>query len=256
MRVLVLLIGTVAVVSPVAARGGGPVGVCNLLESPTCSHHPGALSHWRGHIVRVQAPKEKDSGPPPPNDTGVPEPPVTVSRPDAPDDGAATSTGRAPLQTLTLFGSDDRIRIQSLAAKHGMLVPEFEFRFPGSDVPVALRRLIGVWIDETGNNGKGRRTLVIVTGVEPPGTVRGFLSVGPSDATSFSKGPATYFGFEGSLEGLTVRFQNAKRTANYSIILNADNVLLYHYANIRGQRTSRTLRPLWMLTLAERAMRP
>jgi hypothetical protein len=249
MRSLLVAVGLAAVMEPSLSPSDGGVVKAGPGRGALAIDLP---------IVKVQAATDKTKGPGESSsgDPGSPEPALGTSRPDSPDDGVAKGVPRAPLQTLALFGNDDLIRIQAAAAKHGLLVPEFEFHFPAVDVPLVLRRMVGVWIDENGNRGKGRRTLLIVTHVEPPVTIHGFFSSGPPDATSFSPGPARYFRFSGTLDGITLRFQNPGRTADYSFVLTAENQLLYRFGNKKGQQTSRTLRPLWMLTLAERNARP
>ncbi|HRD77504.1 MAG TPA: hypothetical protein PK264_16480 [Hyphomicrobiaceae bacterium] len=209
----------------------------------------------RLHLAQV--PTNSDAGKAEPGKAPLPDPEAAAKSapPGGTVDGTVRNMTRAPVQIGDLFSKDDLIRLQELAAKYGMGVPAFEFVIPGPEIAPVRRRLVGAWINEAGNNGKGRRLLVIITSATADG-VKGFLSIGASDESSFVKGPATFFPFAAPLDGATVRFKNPKGTAEYSLTLAADNQLVYSYVNIKGQTTGRRLRPIWMLVEAERKTRP
>ena len=59
------------------------------------------------------------------------------------------------IQAGGLFTEQHSKRIRALAEEHGLKLPDFRIEVPGVDVPAALRRFVGIWTEETGNDGRG-----------------------------------------------------------------------------------------------------
>jgi uncharacterized caspase-like protein len=62
----------------------------------------------------------------------------------------ASSVGQA-----SLFADEHSRQVRSLGEKHQLPLPQFKMEGAASDAPATLRRLVGIWVDETGG-GAGR----------------------------------------------------------------------------------------------------
>ncbi len=54
-----------------------------------------------------------------------------------------------------LFSALDTKRVQSLADKHRLPLPDFQIEVPSADLPAPLRRFVGAWVDPDADVSKG-----------------------------------------------------------------------------------------------------
>ena len=154
-----------------------------------------------------------------------------------------------------LFTRPHLERVKSLAERHGFILPNFEIELPAMGVPAELRRFIGVWVDETGGEVKGKKNMMIVTRVDKNGQVEGWMMSGPPTPTSTDRGPAGILKIAGKITGDTLRFSNRDGTLNYSQTLVSANRLNYLWWNSKGQTATRVFNPVWLLVEAERSVK-
>ena len=164
------------------------------------------------------------------------------------------SIAPAPLEREAekLFTERDRDRVEQIARKHQFVLPPFQIVRTDASVPERLRRFVGVWVDESGYKGMGRRGMIIVTAAAIEGRIAGYYLYGPPDATSFNQGPADAIIIDSSIERDGFKFQGQKGDARYNVTLAANGTMQYFYQNSKGQTTTRTFTPVWRLLDAER----
>lgn len=166
--------------------------------------------------------------------------------------GPESTTPSSASGTEELFTERDRLLVEQLARKHQFVLPPFRIEKTDASVPQHLRRFVGVWVDETGNNGKGRRGIIIVTAVNGDGRLSGYFTFGPPDATSFDQSPSRIVAIQSQIERDGFQFENTTKTARYSVTLTANGAMRYVFANVKGQSTTRNFLPVWRLIDAER----
>jgi hypothetical protein len=132
-------------------------------------------------------------------------------------------------------------------------MPAFEIEIPAADVPAALRRFVGVWVDEGGSARQGRSSLLIVTRVEKEGNAFGHQVYGPPGPKSLSQGPAGSHKVVGRIEGDTLSFSCCGGAETFKHTLTDGNRMRYHYSNAKGQSASLVFSPVWSLMEFERA---
>ena len=157
------------------------------------------------------------------------------------------------VQAGGLFTEKDAKRLALLGEKHRFLIPDFRIEVPGNDVQSNLRGYVGVWVDETGGPGRGKRSLIIVTRVSQDGAVDGLYSYGPPTARSFDQGPPAVSIIAGRISGDTLRFSNSKGNIQHRLILTKSKQLNYFYSNSNGQTATRVFNPIWTLVEAEQS---
>ena len=162
-----------------------------------------------------------------------------------------TSVPPAPLEAEPLFTPKDRAQVEALARKHGFVLPPFDFAATNRKLPDKYRKFIGVWVDEFGFKGKGRRNLIILTAVDTSGRVHGFQLYGPADETSFDQNPAGSNLIDASIDGNGFKFQSRNRTSSFQVRLSDNNDMHYTFANTKGQTTTRSFKPVWRLMDAQ-----
>jgi len=152
-----------------------------------------------------------------------------------------------------LFTERDATQIREISDKYRLFPLDFSIEAPDADVPAALRRFIGVWFDESGYKGKGRRHMLIVTGAESSGRAFGFLLYGPPTINSFSQGPAGVHKFDGIISGDRLTFTALGGREMMKMTLGSNARMHYAWQNTKGQNSSTTLNPVWILVNAERS---
>src|SRR5262245_31911408 len=104
-----------------------------------------------------------------------------------------------------------------------------------------------------GHGGKGRKHLLIVTGVDKSGRAHGFLAYGPPSATTMRQIPAGVLPIVGTITGDTLRFYNAQKTDTHTFTLTGANRLSRSWSHTSGANATALLNPIWTLVSAERA---
>ncbi len=148
-----------------------------------------------------------------------------------------------------------RQKVQFLAEKHRLPVPEFEIELPASDVPAPLQRFVGVWVHDDGSAVQGRDQLLIVTRVEKEGSAFGHYVFGPPGPKSFFQLPAGSHKIAGRIEGDTLSFSCCGGTETYKYTPIDGNRMRFHYSNAKGQSTSHIFYPVWSPLESGRAAR-
>ena len=152
-----------------------------------------------------------------------------------------------------LFSERDAQRLQSLADKHQLPLPDFQIEVPSVDVPASLRRFVGVWVDPEANARKVRDVMLIVTRVDKEGRADGYWTYGPPGPQSFDQGRALAFRMLGTITDGSLRFSSPSGWATYRHRLTTNGRMDYFYSNTKGQTANGVLIPVWTLVEAERA---
>jgi hypothetical protein len=183
----------------------------------------------------------------------VPTPAVVGRRPQAPDDVAAARPPAYPsVQAGGLFSERDTKRLQSLAETHRLPLPDVQFEVPAGDVPAALRRFVGVWVDPGASARKSRTVMLIVTRVDKEGSADGWWVFGPPGSKSFNREPAHAFRMAGTITGDILRFSSPGKISTYRHRLTSDGRMDYFFSNSMRQTATAMLVPVWTLVDAER----
>ena len=156
------------------------------------------------------------------------------------------------VQVGGLFTAEDGKRLRAHVERHALNVPDFRFELPATDVPIAYKRFVGVWIDA---GGSGRRLMMIITRVDKEGAADGFWIYGPPVPTGLTQSPAGVKKIAGRISEDTLRFTSPQGDETYKHTINGKNIN-YAYANAKGQTTSALFIPLWTLLDAQHAAKP
>ena len=156
------------------------------------------------------------------------------------------------VQAGGLFSEQDAKRLQSLADKHRLLLPDFQIELPDGDVPAPLRGFVGIWADTGGSARRSRDLMLIVTRVDKEGRADGYWVYGPPGSNSFTQNPPSAFKVAGTITDKTLRFSSAGGMSKYSHRLTRDGRMDHVFTNSKGQTDTRVLVPAWSLVEAER----
>jgi hypothetical protein len=151
-----------------------------------------------------------------------------------------------------LFTPKDRQEVETLARKHHLTLPPFNFEKSNRELADKYRKFIGVWVNEVGYKGKGRRNMIILTTANAAGRLRGFQLYGPPDETSFDQFPAGINFIDTTIEGNNFHFVTNADGSRFDVRLLDNNSMQYTFVNTKGQTTIRSFRPVWRLMDAER----
>lgn len=149
-----------------------------------------------------------------------------------------------------LFSALDANRVQSLANKHQLPLPDFQIEAPSGDVSASLRRFVGIWI-APGEERQGRTSMLIVTRVDKEGSADGWWVYGPPGPQS-TREAAGAFRFSGTITDESLRFLHTSG-ASYRHRLLADGRMDYFHLDPRRVSANYKLVPVWALVQAERA---
>jgi hypothetical protein len=156
---------------------------------------------------------------------------------------SASSVGQAGL-----FAVEHSRQVHSLGEKHQLPLPQFKMEGAARDAPAALRRFVGIWVDETGGgSGKGRKIMLITTRVDKDGRAGGHFAYGPPGPGSFHQGPAGTFRWMGRIAGESLSFTNANGDETFKLTPADGSRMSYHYSSAKGQSVSLILDPVWTL---------
>jgi len=170
-----------------------------------------------------------------------------------PPPAGAEASPRSLVQAGGFFTEQDANRVRSLADRHRLPLPDFRIEMPKTDVPVHLRRFIGVWIYETGGDATRRKAMMIVTRVEKDGKSEGYWVYSASTPGVVPQIPAGAFKIVGTVASDSLRFSDPTGTVNFKHTLTSGNRMSFSYSDDKGQTASTLFAPLWMLVEAERS---
>jgi len=178
----------------------------------------------------------------------------TAATGPTPELSAGARLPRYPVvQAGGLFGEQDAKRLQSLADKHRLPLPDFRLQAPHGDVPGILRGFVGVWIDPSADARKRRTNMLIVEGVDKEGRADGWWVYGPPGATSsFPGDPANAFKFAGTITDKSLRFTSPSGQATYKNRLTSDGRMDHFWSHTKAGTSHAVLIPVWTLVDAER----
>jgi hypothetical protein len=143
-------------------------------------------------------------------------------------------------------------RVRTIALRNQLeRMPEFRIEQPESNLPVGLRKFIGIWASEVGFHGirGGRQAMLVITDVDPSGRAEGFYVWGsPSAATPPTFGPG-YAHFIGKIAGDQLSFQES----GYEVtVIYADrNRLSLLQRRTDGSTAKIYVEPVWRLVESE-----
>jgi hypothetical protein len=150
-----------------------------------------------------------------------------------------------------LFTQQDMERVRAIAARNQLLVmPPFKIERPPSEIPVALRRFIGVWASDVGfNGGRARHAMLIVTKVEGPAEAAGYWMNGSPTAGEPNQAPAGALRIHGMVTENQLTFPpEGGRGGSLTATLNrAGDFSVF----ASGSKAYITLEPVWQLLNAE-----
>lgn len=198
-------------------------------------------------------------------DVTVPPPtrqPVAPSMPpvEGPAASAASSYARsrhfnpAPLPSSALnrlFSEDDARRVADIAHSKQLPLPRVEIDTPDEDVPLAVRRFVGIWASTKGFVGTNRQFMFIGTHVEKEGLAGGYTVRGPAAPNSYIQNPAEAVAFTAFIAKNELTYSNPR--GSYRVWFTGRNSLVFQQTYVSGYVTMVALEPVWTLIEAERA---
>jgi hypothetical protein len=154
-----------------------------------------------------------------------------------------------------LFDATRAKELKAFADQRNLPLPDFEIEVPGANVPVDLRRFIGIWVAERDVPNDRRANMLIATRIYKDGKLDGYWLYGPPAPTSRFQYPASLFPVAGTITDQTLRFQSPGGNAKYRFTLTNDNKADFVYSSTTGETVNKTLTPFWTLIEAEQSAR-
>jgi DNA-binding winged helix-turn-helix (wHTH) protein len=159
---------------------------------------------------------------------------------------------RVPAVALNnLFSNADYIRIAEIAQSKQLPIPVIEFDRPDDDVPLAIRRFIGIWVSNKGFVNSNRQFMFIVNHVEKEGLVGGWTVRGPPTPNSRVQNPAEAVPFAAHISDNALTYRNPR--GDYKVWFAEQGGLVFKQTYVTGGMTIVALDPIWTLVEAERA---
>ena len=130
-------------------------------------------------------------------------------------DAANQTKPSQPAELRNAPSREDEARIAALAAELKFKMPGFAMGEIKLDVPQAVRRFVGIWVNKNGYEGGGRRAMLIVTDAASNGAVAGYYVWGPPTKSSWVQDQPGYSKITGQITDgeLEFRFATIKITA-------------------------------------------
>ena len=150
-----------------------------------------------------------------------------------------------------LFSEDDARRVAEIAQSKQLPLPRVENDTPDEDVPLAIRRFVGIWVSTKGFVGTNRQFMFIGTHVEKEGLAGGYTVRGPPAPNSYIQNPAEAVAFTAFIAKNELTFSNPR--GSYRVWFVGRNSLVFHQTYVSGYVTMVALEPVWTLLDAERA---
>jgi DNA-binding winged helix-turn-helix (wHTH) protein len=149
----------------------------------------------------------------------------------------------------SLFTDADARQVAKIAEAKRLPLPEFRVRAPSDDVRGQARRLVGIWVSDTGWLGSGRQLMVIVTRVERDGFAVGYAVHGPARPGSRVQSPPHVFPFRAQTTGRAFSFEDGG--GRYAVSFSAENRMQIEQKFPDGMTSWVTLDPVWTFADAE-----
>jgi DNA-binding winged helix-turn-helix (wHTH) protein len=165
----------------------------------------------------------------------------------------AFKPARVPAAALnSLFSNADYSRIAEIAQGKQLPLPVIEFDRPDDDVPLAIRRFIGIWVSNKGFVNTNRQFMFIVSHVEKEGLAGGWTVRGPPAPNSRVQSPAEAVPFTALISDNALTYRN--RRGDYKVWFAEQGGLVFKQTYVTGDMTMVALDPIWTLVEAERAV--
>jgi len=149
-----------------------------------------------------------------------------------------------------LFSEQDARRVAEIAQQKLLPVPRIQIATPDDDVPLAVRRFVGVWVSTKGFVGTGRQFMFVVTHVEREGLAGGYTVRGPPAPNSRIQNPAEAVAFTAYIARRVLAYSNPR--GSYRVWFGSGNSLIFQQTYVSGYMTMVALEPIWTLLEAER----
>jgi hypothetical protein len=144
------------------------------------------------------------------------------------------------------FNATARERVNAIARRHKLPLPEYAFAGSGRKTPPDLKKFIGVWASVVGYNGGPVQSMLIVTDVNEATEADGYLIVGETTANSPAGArPARHTPFRGTI--IDRKLSMAMPRSNVEAIMVADNSLKVKVVELSGRTVRIDLLPVWTL---------
>jgi len=150
-----------------------------------------------------------------------------------------------------LFSEDDARRVAEIAQSKQLPLPRVEIDTPDEDVPLAIRRFVGIWASTKGFVGTNRQFMFILAHVEKEGLAGGYTVPGPPAPNSYLQNPAEAVAFTAFIAKNELTFSNPR--GSYRVWFVGRNSLVFQQTYVSGYVTMVALEPVWTLLDAERA---
>ena len=150
-----------------------------------------------------------------------------------------------------LFSDDDARRIAQIARDKQLPLPKIEMGTPDDDVPLDVRRFVGVWVSTKGFVHTNRQFMLIVNHVEKEGLVGGYTVRGPPTPNSRLQNPAEAVTFTAHISDGALIYSNPR--GSYRVWFTKSNSLIFQQTYVTAHVTMVALQPVWTLLEAERA---
>ena len=161
---------------------------------------------------------------------------------------------RVPTAALNkLFTQADAKRVAEIAELKQLPIPVIEFDTPDQDVPLPVRRFVGVWVSNKGFVNTNRQFMLIVTHVEKEGLAGGWTVRGPPKPNSRIQNPAEAVPFTAYISDHRLTFRNPR--GDYDVWFSTQGGIVFKQTYVTGDATMVALDPVWTLLDAERAAR-
>jgi DNA-binding winged helix-turn-helix (wHTH) protein len=173
---------------------------------------------------------------------------------NAPPTGSlALKPARVPAVALNnLFSNADYSRIAEIAQSKQLPIPVIEFDRPDDDVPLAIRRFIGIWVSNKGFVNSNRQFMFIVNHVEKEGLAGGWTVRGPPAPSSLVQNPAAAVPVIALISDNALTYRNPR--GDYKVWFAEQGGLVFKETFVTGVMTMVALDPIWTLVEAERAV--
>jgi DNA-binding winged helix-turn-helix (wHTH) protein len=160
---------------------------------------------------------------------------------------------RLPPSALNkLFSEADARRVAEIARGKQLPLPRMEIDTPDNDVPLALRRFVGIWVSAKGFVGTNRQFMFIVSHVEKEGLASGYTVRGPPAPNSRVQNPAEAVAFTAYIADKALTYSNPR--GNYRVWFTRGKSLVFQQTYVDRYVTMVALEPVWTLLEAERAV--
>lgn len=158
---------------------------------------------------------------------------------------------RLPPSSLNkLFSESDAQHVAAIAQSKQLPLPPIEIDTPDDNVPMAIRRFVGIWVSTKGFVNTNRQFMVIVTHVESPGLAGGYTVRGPPAPNSRIQNPAEAVPFTAFIADDALTYSNPR--GDYKVWFVEHDSLVFKQTYLTGDVTMVALEPVWTLLDAER----